>query len=390
MILTKTDKNYTKSMIICYPNITKMLPNCNIIEMLYMIMYGIIKKNKYKERLKMEFKDTVMGRITKDALMNPDWNGLTEEEAERKVQEFGTAENARDNVTYGSEIAAIEGIAKVVELSDEEKEALTEAIYTQGVVPEKIAEKMREKLEPSNKSESVIRILSDIHDNWVRTNGKKFDGRMKNYQFVDLRLLSLKEAQADLLFVKPILEAAGIEIPMVELEGSLEIERNNLLKANGIDSLEKLVEKISEGADFYPALEGVQTNRTGEATEISEEGAVREEGESKDITDILKEQPEVAEKMARQVVREADLEPEFQSMKERQEFDKEVAAGKYGYVSDEYGNLIIVERELDEQTSPEKMAEYSEAIQDAEETIRDEVTRDDKTNGLDGQDDGNR
>lgn len=336
----------------------------------------------------MDLKDTVMGQITKDALMN--WNGLTEEEAERKVQEFGTAENARDNVTYGSEIAAIEGIAKVVELSDEEKEALTEAIYTQGSVPEEIAEKMRVKLEPSNKSESVIRILSDIHDNWVRTNGNKFDGRMKNYQFVDLRLLSLKEAQADLLFVKPILEAAGIEIPMVELEGSLEIERNNLLKANGIDSLEKLAKKISEGADFYPALEGVQTNRTGETTEISEEGAVREEGESKDITDILKEQPEVAEKMARQVVREAELEPEFQSMKERQEFDKDVATGKYGYVTNDDGTLTIVERELEEATSPEKMVEYSEAIQEAEDAIRDEVTRDDKTNGLDEQDDVKR
>ena len=153
----------------------------------------------------MELKDTVMGQITKDALIN--WNGLTEEEAREKVQEFGTAENARDNVTYGSEIAAIEGIAKVVELSEEEKEALTEAIYTQSAVPEEIAEKMRGKFS-FNKS-AVISVLSDIHDNWVRDNGNKFDGRMKNYQFVDLRLMPFGNdgATADLLFVKPILEA---------------------------------------------------------------------------------------------------------------------------------------------------------------------------------------
>lgn len=336
----------------------------------------------------MELKDTVMGQITKDALMN--WNELTEEEAERKVQELGTAENARDNVTYGSEIAAIDGIAKVVELSDEEKEKLTEAIYTQGAVPEEIAEKMREKF--SFNKGAVISVLSDIHDNWVRDNGNKFDGRMKNYQFVDLRLMPFGNdgATADLLFVKPILEAAGIEINMVELEGSFEMEQRDLLEANGIDSMEKLVEKIAEGADFYPALEGVQTNRTGEATEISEEGAVREEGESKDITDILKEQPEVAEKMARQVVREASLEPVLQSIKERQEFDRETDIGKYEYELNDDGTLTIADKEIEEATSPEKMAEYSEAIKDAEETIRDEVTRDDKTNALDEQDEENR
>lgn len=246
----------------------------------------------------MELKDTIMGQITKDALMN--WNELTEEEAERKVQDLGTVENARDNVTYGSEIAAIEGIAKVVELSDEEKETLTEAIYTQDSVPEKIAEKMREKL---SVSKSVIGVLSYIHDNWVRDNGNKFDGRMKNYQFVDLRLMPFGNdgATADLLFVKPILEAAGIEINMDELEGSFEMEQRELLEVNGIDSMEKLTEKIAEGTGFYPALEGVQTNRTGEATEISEEGVVREEGKTQNITDVLKEQPEVSKKMARQV-----------------------------------------------------------------------------------------
>lgn len=158
-----------------------MLKECNIVH--YSICYNKKVKEEKKKRLNMELKDTVMGKITKDALMN--WNGLTEEEAERKVQEFGTAENARDSVTYGSELAAIDGIAKVVELSDEEKEALTEAIYTQGTVPEEIAMKMREKF--SSDKSAVISVLSDIHDNWVRDNGNKFDGRMKNYQFVDLR-----------------------------------------------------------------------------------------------------------------------------------------------------------------------------------------------------------
>lgn len=335
----------------------------------------------------MELKDTIMGQITKDALIN--WNQLTEEEAERKVQELGTAEEARNNVTYGSEIAAIEGIAKVVELSDEEKESLTKAIYTQSSVPEEIAEEMRGKL---SFSKEVLRVLSFIHDNWVRNNGNKFDGRTKNYQFVDLRLLSLKEAQADLLFVKPILEAAGIEIRMGGLKGTLEIEQEELLEANGIDSLEKLVEKLSEGADFYPALEGVQTNRTGEATEITEEGAVREEGEPKEITDILKEHPEVAEKMAKQVVREANLEQAFQHIKHRKSFNEFINSGKAEAVFHDNGMVTFVERDIPtpEIPTPEEMVKHSGTIDEVMGRLRKEYRRDEKGTSLDEQDDENR
>ena len=60
----------------------------------------------------IEFKNTVMGQITRDALMN--WNQLSLEEAEEKVQEYGNAEVASNSVTYGSELSSVRGIAQAI------------------------------------------------------------------------------------------------------------------------------------------------------------------------------------------------------------------------------------------------------------------------------------
>ena len=183
----------------------------------------------------VKFSETVMGKITQGALMN--WNGLSAEEAAAKTEELGDAKTASDNVTYGSEMASIEGISQILGLSKEEIEIMTNDINTREAVSQELAEKVKTQLEERGLNASVIEILSVIHDNWVKSNGNKFEDpkRMgKLYQFVDLKLLDFKEAKLDLLFLKPILEANGIELDEVALQQEFLQEQREFLEANGI------------------------------------------------------------------------------------------------------------------------------------------------------------
>ena len=83
----------------------------------------------------------------------------------------------------------------------------------------------------------------------------------KLYQFVDLKLLDFKEAKLDLLFLKPILEANGIELDEVALQQEFLQEQREFLEANGIKDKVDLQEKLGQGASFYPPLEGVTTSK---------------------------------------------------------------------------------------------------------------------------------
>ncbi len=210
----------------------------------------------------VKFSETVMGKITQGALMN--WNGLSAEEAAAKTEELGDAKTASDNVTYGSEMASIEGISQILGLSKEEIEIMTNDINTREAVSQELAEKVKTQLEERGLNASVIEILSVIHDNWVKSNGNKFEDpkRMgKLYQFVDLKLLDFKEAKLDLLFLKPILEANGIELDEVALQQEFLQEQREFLEANGIKDKVDLQEKLGQGASFYPPLEGVTTSK---------------------------------------------------------------------------------------------------------------------------------
>ena len=210
----------------------------------------------------VKFSETVMGKITQGALMN--WNGLSAEEAAAKTEELGDAKTASDNVTYGSEMASIEGISQILGLSKEEIEIMTNDINTREAVSQELAEKVKTQLEERGLNASVIEILSVIHDNWVKSNGNKFEDpkRMgKLYQFVDLKLLDFKEAKLDLLFLKSILEANGIELDEVALQQEFLQEQREFLEANGIKDKVDLQEKLGQGASFYPPLEGVTTSK---------------------------------------------------------------------------------------------------------------------------------
>ena len=110
--------------------------------------------------------------------------------------------------------------------------------------------------------ENIIEILSAVHDGWVKDNAKSFftkkADRKQQYQFLPLELIGWEEAKSDLLFVQPILESLGIEVKESELEQAYNKRVKQFFLDRDIKSEEDLVGQISMGAEFYPALKGEQ------------------------------------------------------------------------------------------------------------------------------------
>lgn len=233
----------------------------------------------------VRFSDTILGNIVKDATINWDYEHSTMEEkvaaAQAKVDTIGMLPTVAERVseaknTVGISVDdSIKGIAEVAGLSEDEKRQLTEDINTKGRISPELAQKVAKAFEMNGKESSIIKVLSIVHDGWVRdvkrdpetneivkyNNGRKFEdpGRMKKlYQFTPLQLLNFGEAKLDLLFLKPLLDNMGIEVDEQTLETVFLQEQQAFLDAHGIKDTKDLKAKLQEGAAFYPALEGIK------------------------------------------------------------------------------------------------------------------------------------
>lgn len=225
---------------------------------------------------------TVYKQIAKDALMS--WNGLSEEEATKVVQESSNEELESQVYAQGSIDAAIKGFQKYSQeylknkngyeqpISEQDMETFKEIImtgdYRNGSTNdffETVKKQMglgRENTDEKQIAEDtrnmVISVLSTIHDGWVHDNQKKFFARDKKYQHMPIELIGWKEAKSDLLFLKPILEAMDLSayISEEDLEKAYNQRVQAFLEEKGITDIDKLSEQISRGVEFYPALEG--------------------------------------------------------------------------------------------------------------------------------------
>lgn len=294
------------------------------------------------------FKDTIMGKMTKGAIINwgekdkdGNWFAPTEEQAEAMLIgkteiggmsfDYSSSEKATNDKTYASEIAAIDGLVELVanyeELSDEEKVELAEEmkneIYTKSELSSELSSRITFAMEEKGIEASTIEILGTIHDNWVKTNGNKFDApdRAKRlYQFTDLRLMSYDDdgAKADLLFLQPILEGAGIEIDVEgKLRDEFEKQQKEYMAEHGIENSKDLKDYLSNIEENYPTIKGVTTSK-GKTLEQPVE-----------IPNELKNE-EILERMAEQVSSKIGIEyeketPNFVSSKNIAEADKEQA-----------------------------------------------------------------
>lgn len=258
----------------------------------------------------VDFKNTIMGKITKGAIIswgendeNGNWFIPTEEQAEAmlsegglrlgdKVIDYSSSDKATNDKTYGSEVAAVKGLVELIGkskgMSEEKKDALTDKIktdiYTKERLSPEIQKEATELFQEMGTEKSLIEILKTIHDNWVRTNPNNFlkKDRNKERQFVPLELLDWKEVQSDLLFLKPIIEGAGITVDDELLRKEFESRQQEYMTDKKIFSHEDLVGYLQAGSESYPALEGLETVNGGS------------------IDELLKN-PEVAENMAKQI-----------------------------------------------------------------------------------------
>ena len=212
-----------------------------------------------------------------------------------QMDEPMTLEDAID-MTGKSEIASVIGIVRTLglddkiidqligELDDEKMPIGNGIIYTSETIPEEIASQIASKIRGSDSSKNVLNILSTVHDSWVRNNPNNFmkvndEGKRRNKerQFVPLQLLNWAEVENDLVFLKPILEAAGIEIDIEALKREFGIMQQEYLIDNKIFSHEDLVNHLMKGSKKYEALEGLETKFGGKIDDLLQEQQIAEE-----------------------------------------------------------------------------------------------------------------
>ena len=102
----------------------------------------------------------------------------------------------------------------------------------------------------------IMDTLFAVHDGWVKDHPEMFSAREKKHQHLPSELIGWKEVTSDLIFVKPIFEALGINVDEKELEKTYNQRVTEFFIKNGIRSVDDLVTLISGGEGFYPQLSG--------------------------------------------------------------------------------------------------------------------------------------
>ena len=195
-----------------------------------------------------------------------------------------TLEDAK-GITWGSEVSSIQGIVKVLGLPPEMEEKMIKDVYESDSISPEVAKEIQSRIVgiTGTISPNIVKMLSTVHDEWVRNNPNNFmketekGRRKKEYQFVPLELLSWKEAKSDLLFLKPILEASGIEVDEKAVEQQFEVAQKEFLAEHKILSKESLRERLKSGSEFYPALEGLDTKFGGNIESLLKDETILED-----------------------------------------------------------------------------------------------------------------
>lgn len=220
---------------------------------------------------------TIYRQVAKAALMS--WNGLSEEEAEKKVRTETFDELENQVWATGSLNYAVDAIAQMLQLHNDEKEYLRKVVIDKENVTitpdyQKCLDGISERGSMLHGDAGVLCVLSAIHDGWVKDNAKKFnqEGReAKRYQHLPFALIGWKEAKADLLFLSPIIEAISNPINLSALEQSYNNHVPTYLERKGIETKAQLVSKIMKGSEFYAPLTEKNTATSKDvATEIAD------------------------------------------------------------------------------------------------------------------------
>lgn len=200
--------------------------------------------------------------VAKAALMN--WNGLTEEQANQKIQTESVQELESQVYAMSSMEHATLGVANELGLGEEEKEQLWNAVIN-GPENAEIFSTVAQKANGFT-NEQILNVLSTIHDGWVIDNSsdktfqKKVD-REQLRQYAPLELIGWNEVQSDLLFLNPILSSIGVSVNENQLSASYHERVAKYFEQNNIDDYVSLVSLLEQGRQYYPTLpENLENN----------------------------------------------------------------------------------------------------------------------------------
>lgn len=198
---------------------------------------------------------TAYQNVAKAALIN--WNGLSEEEANSKIQNETVQELEGQVYAMGSIKYAVVGIAKQVLLNEEETIKFFDAVVN-GPENAEVLGLVSEKVKDFSEDQKLD-VLSTIHDGWVTDNSsektfnKKVD-RQQLRQYAPLELIGWNEVRSDLLFLNPVLEAVGVSVNEEVLSQAYHERVSNYMEEKQIDSEESLTSLIQQGSSYYQAL----------------------------------------------------------------------------------------------------------------------------------------
>lgn len=221
--------------------------------------------------------------VAVDALMN--WNGLEKEEA-TKIAINSTHDELENQIYAGSSMKyAVQGIGEYLKLSDEEITLFENAVLGQddpAMTEEqmKVCSVVEQKLIDSkiDINDLCLYVLNTIHNGWVKDNAKNFIKEVresKKYQHLPLEMIGWKEANADLLFLSPILNSIGVEnLDLTSLQNKYNdsvksfFKDNNLLTETGEISSQQVADKILEGNKFYSPLTETNSAKDEEEAKV--------------------------------------------------------------------------------------------------------------------------
>ena len=208
-------------------------------------------------------KMTVYKQVAKDALVS--WNGLSEEEATKKVLSTKNSDLESEVYAQGSIDNAVQGIVSYMASGRREVNYHTvkNMVMSSPIDSHALSNLFARSIEYKDKNESknwknemALSALDRIHDGWVEDNQKKFMTRDKKYQHMPIELIGWKEVKSDLLFLNPILQSMGINIREEDLEKTYDDRVKDFFKSWDVKSIDELGEQISKGASFYKSLKG--------------------------------------------------------------------------------------------------------------------------------------
>lgn len=122
--------------------------------------------------------------------------------------------------------------------------------------------------------DTIIEILSTIHNNWVVENAKKYNRDAEKqdkrlFQHLPIELIGMEEAAKDLLFLAPYLQRMGIDcgymenkswgnfIPSKEIVNAFNRRVERYKNTNNIKNKDTLAQHIVNAVDTYPSLQGI-------------------------------------------------------------------------------------------------------------------------------------